>query len=174
MSDLQRRTEALLRGKGYLVASVERRKRFPDPKSKKCQACGLVRFLDIASDMFNVFDLACFRPTGGGVVLVQVTSSSNHASRRNKILASNEALLCLLSGASILVQSWRKVDNRWMPHDEWISRDQFVTGLAETAEQFYADQQRLNLLDRKKRLPALPPGTTLPLSGGLDDESIPF
>lgn len=165
MSNLQRRSEALLRSKGYLTASVERRKRFPQRGTAPCKACGAVKMLDIAADLWNVFDLIAVKPGGRGLtIFVQVTSASNHAARRNKIIASPEAKLCILSGCSILIQSWRKKDNRWKPLDEWISRDQFVSGLPETVEQFYEDQARLNLLDRKKRLPTLPPGSTLPLS----------
>src|SRR5580658_8209814 len=104
MSELQRRTEALLRDRGYLTGSVERRKRFPSRGKTACSACGALPMIDIASDLFNVFDLIGFRPGYGHlddeVVLVQVTSASNHADRRNKILASAEAKLCLLSGAN--------------------------------------------------------------------------
>lgn len=151
MSDLQRRSEQLLRSKGFLTASVERRKRFPDPKARKCQACGSVRMLDIASDMFGVFDLIAFKH---GVVLVQVTDRTSHSKRRNKILASPEAKLCLLHGALILLQSWRKVDNRWQAQDEWLTLDMFPKDLPATVEELYE-------AERKKKLPALPPGSTL-------------
>ena len=171
MSDLQRRTEALLRSKGYLTASVERRKRFPDPKSKKCAACGSVRMLDIASDLWNVFDLIAIRPMN--TTFVQVTDSTSHSKRRNKIIASAEAKLCILAGARILIQSWKKVQNRYQVHDEWITLDQFVFGLADTAEQFYEDQARLKLLDRKAKLPAIPPGHALQ-SALIPDSEMPF
>jgi len=179
MSDLQRRSEALLRQRGYLTASVERRKRFPDPKSRKCQACGAVRMLDIASDLWNVFDLIAVRPhhsgesDGGHVVFVQVTSAANHAARRNKILVSSEVKLCLLSGCDVLIQSWRKKDNRWKPLDEWIGVNQFGPQQPDTVEQFYEDQARLKLLDRKAKLPAIPPGHALQ-SALIADEEIPF
>lgn len=170
MSDLQRRSEALLRQRGYLTGSVERRKRFPAHGKPPCKTCGAKPMIDIASDLWNVFDLIAVRPVVPlatslclpmGTVFVQVTSSAHHATRRNKILASAEARLCLLSGARILIQSWRKKENRWQSADEWISLDQFVVGLPDTVEQFYVDQARLNLLDRKKKLPDLPPGSTL-------------
>ena len=168
MSDLQRRTEALLRGKGYLTASVERRKRFPARGKPACKACGAKPMIDIASDLWNVFDLIAVRPPlqpmlrDNSIVFVQVTSAANHAARRNKIIASAEAKICLLTRrCSILIQSWRKKDNRWQSSDEWISLNQFVVGLPDTVEQFYIDQARLNLLDRKKKLPDLPPGSTL-------------
>jgi hypothetical protein len=185
MSDLQRRSELLLQKRGYLTASIERRKTFPAKGRQKCRACGQVPLVSIAVDLFNVFDLIALRPipdlepagdsdATSDVVFVQVTSSANHAARRNKIIASAEAKLCLLSGARILIQSWRKKENRWQSFDEWLSLDQFAVGLPDTVEMFYADQARLNLLDRKKRLPPLPPGTTLPLSEGLKDSELPF
>jgi len=170
MSDLQRRSEALLRQRGYLTGSVERRKRFPAHGKPPCRACGHVPMVDIASDLWNVFDLIAIKPAAIkdvlSTVFVQVTSSTNHATRRNKIVASSEARLCLLSGARILIQSWRKKENRWQFQDEWISLDQFVDGLPNTAEQFYESE-------RKRKQPDLPPGSTLPLSP-LADEDIPF
>lgn len=170
MSDLQRRSEQLFRSKGYLTASVEKRKRFPDPKRHPCKVCHARPMLDIASDLWNVFDLLCVRPvandTGPARILIQVTDRSSHSKRRNKIIGSSEAKLALLSGFSILIQSWRKEDNRWRSQDEWITLDQFVSGLPNTAERFYEEQ-------RKAKLDDLPPGTTLPLSD-LRDSQMPF
>jgi hypothetical protein len=165
MSDLQRRSEAYLRSQGYLTASVERRKRFPAKGKPPCRACGSVQMIDIASDLWGVFDLLAIKRQD--VVFAQVTSSSNHADRRNKIIASNEAKLCLLAGARILIQSWRKVNNRYQAHDEWISLNQFVFGLADTAEQFYEDE-------RRRKRPDLPPGSTLALTCPFKDEDIAF
>ena len=148
MSDLQRRTEALLQKRGYLTGSVERRKSFPAKGARRCNSCGQTPLISISVDLWNVFDLLAIRPCQENadnhpvdVTFVQVTSASNHAARRNKIIASNEAKLCLLAGARILIQSWRKKDNRWRPLDEWISLDQFVFGLADTATQFYEDER---------------------------------
>jgi len=179
MSKLQQRTEALLRSKGYLTASVERRKRFPARGKPACKLCGALPMIDIAVDLWNVFDLIAVSPVAltvlnpviyanpSPIVFVQVTSASNHADRRNKIIASAEAKLCLLAGARILIQSWKKVQHRFQAHDEWISLDQFVFGLADTAEQFYEDEKRQKMLARE-------PGYTLPLSEDLKDENIPF
>jgi hypothetical protein len=154
MSDLQRRSEALLRERGYLTASVERRKRFPQKGARPCKACGAVKMVDISADLWNYADLIALRHCNTrqnnplDFVFVQVTSAANHAARRNKIIASSEARLCLLSGARILIQSWKKKDNRWAASDEWISLDQFVFGLPATVEQFYEDERRKKLLTR--------------------------
>lgn len=170
MSELQRKTEKLFREKGYLTASVEKRKRFPDKKRRACAVCHAQPMLDIAVDLWNVFDLLAVRPvkndSGPARVLIQVTDRTSHSKRRNKIIASSEAKIALSAGFSILIQSWRKEGNRWQAQDEWISKDQFCFGLAETAEQFYEDE-------RRKKMPDLPAGSTLPLSD-LSDESIPF
>lgn len=152
MSDLQRRTEQLLRSKGFLTGSVERRKSFPAKGRNKCRVCGQIPLINISVDLWNVFDLVAIK---GGVVFVQVTSAANHSTRRKKILASAEAKLCVESGCDILIQSWRKKDNRWQSADEWITIDQFVDGLPDTVEEFYEQE-------RKKKLPDLPPGSTIP------------
>lgn len=172
MSELQRRSEALLRSKGYLTASVERRKRFPAKGKLSCRACGHIPQIDIAQDLWNVFDLVAIKPDGkwqseSRVVFVQVTDSTSHSKRRNKILASAEAKLCILAGCRVLVQSWKKRDNRWQSQDEWITLDQFAKGLPNTVEEFYEET-------RKAKLPDLPPGSTLPLSNMLADDEIPF
>ena len=153
------------RKRGYIVASTERRKRFPKRGASPCRSCGSVEQIDIAADLWNVFDLIALRPTGDDSgparVLIQTTSAANHAARRNKIIASSEAKLCLLSGMSICVQSWRKVSNRYEYRDEWITVDQFVYGLPDTVTQYYVDEQRRKLLERKEKLPALPPGSPM-------------
>lgn len=159
MSDLQRRSQALLRERGYLVASTESRKTFPAKGKQRCKACGQVPLVSIASDLWNVFDLICLRPFGirwpvqeipdfPDLIFVQVTSSTNHSSRRNKILASSEAKVCLIAGARVLIQSWRKKENRWQCLDEWITPDQFCVGLPDTVQQYNEDQARQKLLRR--------------------------
>lgn len=139
MSQLQQRTMQLLRDRGYVVGSVERRKRFPARGSRPCKTCGQNRMLDIAHDLFNVFDLICLRPGAAhsqSTVFVQTTSSSNHATRRTKILTSFEAKCALMAGDSILIQSWRKVGNRWQSQDEWITLDMFLRSLPDTVKDF--------------------------------------
>lgn len=170
-TNLTARTLALFRAKGYICETVEKWKRFPDHKRHQCRACGNVPLISIRSDLFGFADILAVRPGQDdnipARVFIQVTSAANHAARRKKILGSAEAKLVLLSGFRILVQSWRKVSNRWQPHDEWIAFNQFADGLPNTAEEFYEDE-------RRKKLPDLPPGVSLPLSPMLDDESIPF
>lgn len=169
MSQLQQRTMQEFRERGYIVGSVERRKRFPARGKPKCRACGSQPMVDISHDLWNVFDLIACRPKvdkPGVVVLVQSTSTSNHATRRTKILTSSEARFWLLSGGRICIQSWRKVSNRWQASDEWIGLEQFPRSMPATVEQFYEQQ-------RKSKLSDYPPEATL-LREPITDESIPF
>ena len=170
MSELQTRSMNLLKQRGYLVGSLERRKTFPAKGKQRCNACGQVPLISISVDLWNVFDLIAIKPKIDSNYLdttfVQVTSATNHAARRNKILASPEAKLCILAGCAILVQSWKKVQHRFQAHDEWISVDQFCVGLPDTAEQHYEDLERQKLLSRK----GLPPARKLPLSPYLGEE----
>jgi len=150
----QQRSLDYWRQRGYLVSSVERRKRFPAPKSQPCRCCGSRQMVDIAVDLWNVFDLIAVLPFDNFVVFVQVTTSSNHADRRKKILASAEAKLCVSAGCRVLVQSWRKKDNRWQVNDEWITLEQFANGLPDTPTELYE-------LHRKEKFPEVPKGSTL-------------
>jgi len=85
---------------------------------------------------------------------VQVTDRTNHSHRRNKILASGAAKLCVLAGCFVCVQSWRKKDNRWESEEEWIAIDQFTPGLPAAAQEYYEQQH-------KQRLRDFPRGSTL-------------
>ncbi len=165
MSIPQQKTRENLTARGYLVGSVERRKRFPDRKKHPCKACGHTPMIEISDDLWNIFDLvALYPPTVGlqrePIVFVQTTSRANHSTRRNKILGSMEAKLVLLSGARILLQSWgqKTAGGRWECHDEWIGLDQFKDA------HFYPNTvAELVEIRRKERKPDLPAGSTLPL-----------
>jgi hypothetical protein len=142
----------------------------------------MVDQVDIASDLWNVFDLIAIRPLKGycleeviqfNTVFVQVTSSANHATRRNKIIASPEAKLCILADCGILIQSWKKKDNRWQSHDEWIDIHQFAVGLPDSIEQYHEDQKRQALLARKEKSPDFPPGAKL-FNSPILDRDLPF
>jgi len=171
----QIRTRQYLQQRGYLVATVEGKKKFPDRKKQECRVCGHRPMIEISVDLWNCFDVLACKPSDGSqenadFIFVQTTSRSNHAARRNKILASMEAKLVLLSGGRILIQSWRQKEKRapWQVFDEWITLDQFkqaphypntVAGLAE--------------IKRKEKKPDLPPGTALSFNP-ISDEDIPF
>lgn len=143
---------------GYLVGSTEHRKRFPAKGKPKCPRCGHMPMIDISVDLWNCFDILAIRPVWqggiGNVALLQVTSSSNQSSRRNKILASGEAKLLAIAGVRVGIESWKKKTNRWQPTDEWFHVDDFQVELPTTAAALYEMQ-------RKAKLPDLPAGTTL-------------
>jgi hypothetical protein len=168
----QQRTLKNLTDRGYLCASVEKRKSFPDRKKQRCRACGHDPQISVSVDLWNVFDIVAIMPTKSPamnpVAFVQTTSRNNHATRRNKILASMEAKLVLLSGASILLQSWRQdAKGHWMGYDEWITLDMY-----NQAPHYPNTVAELQAIKRKEKKEDLPKGSTLPLS--VDFNGIPF
>lgn len=174
MASPQQMTRDNLTKRGYLVGSVERRKRFPDKKKAKCEYCENQPMVEVSSDLWEIFDIVAVLPGGNRLgqpctVFAQTTSRANHSTRRNKILASMEAKLVLLSGARILLQSWHQDEprGRWEPRDEWIDLSAF-----KQAPNYPNDVATMLAIQRKSRRPDLPPGTTLPLS--VDYDKIPF
>ena len=165
----QLRTRQRLTEMGYLVATVETKKRFPDKKKHQCKACGHLPMIEVSVDLWNVFDIIAVKPgeseflqtRHNPVVFVQTTTRANHSTRRNKILASMEAKLVLLSGASILIQSWRQEGgegSRWQCFDEWITLDMY-----DSAPHYPNTVAELMEIKRKARKPSLPKGSTLPI-----------
>lgn len=149
MISLQAKTTEHFRREGYVVAAVERQKRFPDRNKRRCNACGNIPQIGIRHDLWNCFDLLACRPTSPPkLVLIQTTSAANHATRRTKVLTSPEARFWLLAGGSILIQSWRKgTDRRWHSRDEWLQVDDFPRSLPATVEAFYEAKRREKLPD---------------------------
>ncbi len=170
----QQMTRNNLTARGYLVGTVERRKKFPDRKKGPCRACGHQPMIEISSDLWEIFDIVALHPLegkqegpfyyqhGNPVVFVQTTSRANHSTRRNKILGSMEAKLVLLSGARILLQSWsqKSAGGRWECKDEWITLKEF-----ESAHHYPNTVAELVEIRRKEKKPDLPSGSTLPLVG---------
>jgi hypothetical protein len=168
----QVRSRTNLAARGYLVATVESKKRFPDKKKHACPTCGHTPMIEVSVDLFNCFDLICEHPQRKERMYVQVTDQSNHSKRRNKILASFEAKLVLLAGARILIQSWRKDEkiNRYMLREEEIVIADFKQAVS------YPDTvAELLEIRRKEKKPDLPPGSTLNFChGSVDFSDIPF
>jgi len=146
-------------------------KKFPDRKKPACGACQRQFFIEIKSDLWEIFDLVAIKPgrmdkdidalftDEKPIVFVQTTSRNNHSTRRNKILGSMEAKLVLLSGASILIQSWgqKEAGGRWQVFDEWITLDHFKQARA------YPDTvAELIEIRREEKRPDLPKGSSLP------------
>lgn len=172
MSTPQVRSRELLTERGFLVGTVESTKKFParDKKAPKppCRACGHQQMVEISVDLWNVFDLIALHPETSEKVFVQVTAGTHHSDRKNKILASMEAKLVLLSGAKILIQTWNKdeKENRWKVREEEITLKDFAQAFA------YPNTVReLQEIRRKERKDDFPPGTTLPLSPDLGQEA---
>jgi hypothetical protein len=176
----QRRTRDNLTARGYLVGTVEKKKKFPDKKRGPCKLCGHQPMIEISSDLWEVFDIVALRPVleeyrlmepNSSIVFVQTTTRANHSTRRNKILASMEAKLVLLSGARILIQSWRQEagqGSRWQCFDEWITLDMY-----DSAHHYPNTVAELMEIKRKANKPDLPPGSSLQFEG-IKDSEIPF
>lgn len=85
-------------------------------------------FAKIRRDLFGFADIIAMRE-GDKPILVQTTTGSNMAARREKILASDVAALCLRSGFRIVLHGWRKVKvkrgglaMRWEVREEELER----------------------------------------------------
>ena len=173
----QARTRQYLTDRGYLVGACEARKSFPAKGKSACKACGHVPLVSVSVDLWNIFDLVALKPISGdgsfsygGTVFVQTTSRANHSTRRNKILSSMEAKLVLLSGASILLQSWAQDgDTR-----RWSAKDEFIT-LADFRSALHYPNTVAELVEikRKAKRPDFPKGSTLPLGDEFDDDLPP-
>lgn len=122
-------------------------------------------------DLFNCFDIIGFKPNCQDVILVQTTSRANHSTRRNKILASMEAKLILLSGARILLQSWYQLEGKG---SRWESKEEFITlDMYQSAPHYPNTVAELVEIKRKAKKPDLPPGSSLPL-GEFNLDETPF
>jgi hypothetical protein len=166
----QLRSRELLAEQGYLVATIESKKEFPDKEEKRCPACNHQPMIRIKQDLYGCFDLLCEHPQKRERVYVQVTAGTHHTDRMKKILASFEAKLVLMAGARILVHTWNKDDdlNRWTIREEEITLKHFAQAFA-----YPNTVAELREIRRKEKKDDLPPGTSLPFSPILDEE-IPF
>jgi hypothetical protein len=91
------RSLAQLRREGFVTAVVERR-------LPRCA---------VTVDAFGLFDLLAVRADVRGVVGVQATSGTNHASRVRKLLGTPTLSTWLAAGNRAEVWSWTKRRRRW-------------------------------------------------------------
>ncbi len=108
------RTLADLRADGFHAAVVEK----------------WLAAVKIRQDLFGFADVIAFRPGQPGSVLVQTTSGSNVAARRDKILALPVARDWLRAGNWIRLDGWAKRGARgkrkvWTLRKEYLALDQF-------------------------------------------------
>ena len=158
MSVFNQPIQKLLTDQGWLVSTVEQKKRFPDRKKGPCPQCGHQPMIEVSVDLWNCFDLIAEHPFLKQRLYVQVTSASNHATRRNKVLSSFEANLLLLAGARIVIHSWRKDEklNRWVARYEEITLKDFAQ-----APHYPVTVREMREIRRRAKAPDLPPGATL-------------
>lgn len=164
----------MLHEEGWLVASVERQKKFPKRNKDKtkippCAVCGQQEMIEIKEDLWNCFDLICEHPQKQERMYVQVTAGTHHTDRKKKILASFEAKLVLLAGAKIRIHTWNKDD----AIDRWVVRDEEIT-LKDFRQAFAYPNTVKDMLEirRKAKAPDLPPGSTLQFCPLKDTEEV--
>lgn len=104
MSSPNARSLAHLEKQGYLAAIVEKWSPFPKPYGKRHDLWG---FVDVIGIKKNYFGLES-NEVAPEIILVQATSGSNAADRRNKILTHENYAKVKASGARIVVHSWAK------------------------------------------------------------------
>lgn len=63
----------------------------------------------------------------GNIVAIQVTSGSNHSTRRHKIAAEPRAHAWITAGGLIELHSWRKVKGRWESRKESIELEDLAS-----------------------------------------------
>lgn len=85
----------------------------------------------VRRDLFGFADILAMKE-GERPLLVQTTTGSNLAARRSKILASDLARLCAVSGFRIMLHGWRKLKVkrggkavRWTLREEEITAEDF-------------------------------------------------
>jgi hypothetical protein len=69
-------------------------------------------FANIRQDLFGFADMVAIKP-GEPITAIQVTSASNHSTRRVKILNNECARVWCAAGGRILVWSWLKKRGHW-------------------------------------------------------------
>ena len=103
------RSLALLRKQGYEAAVVERW----NPHAK------------LRQDLFGFADIMAVRP-GSPPVMLQVTSRTNHAARRSKVLDSLSAHACAAAGMKVVVHSWGKLKAGWTLKEDVLTVADFA------------------------------------------------
>ena len=158
----QLRSREMLTEEGWLVWTVEQHKSFPDKKQEPCLHCGHQPLVEIKLDLFGCFDLIAEHPLYKERLYVQVTSYTNHATRRNKVLSTFETKLLLMAGARVKIHSWRKDErlNRWVIREEEIKLRDFAQ-----APHYPNSVREMREIRRRAKAPDLPPGATLRFDG---------
>lgn len=107
MSSPTERSLKLMRSKGYYAEVVEKWNAFTKRRH----------------DLFGFVDILCLGD--GEVVGVQTTTSSNVASRLQKILSHENVAAVRRAGIRIVIHGWRKKGGRWECRE--LDVDQFAS-----------------------------------------------
>ncbi len=82
---------------------------------------------NIRKDLYGFIDVLCIcEPcvdNPHGVVGVQSTSYSNVSARVKKIMESPNLPIVAGAGIMVVVHGWRKVKNRWVVKEVWLTEE---------------------------------------------------
>ena len=113
-----------LREHGYTVDRSESWLRFPDPKSRKCEACGSTRQISARKDLFGFSDIVAVGM--GQTIFVQTTDTGDQQKRIKKISGLAEATVILSAGNFIHVHGWyQRANRRWHLTIHELTLDEF-------------------------------------------------
>lgn len=102
-ADLNKRSHDYMRGRGYWAYRAD----YWDDRMER------------QHDFLGIFDFVCFG--SGETVGMQLTTASNRAARREKILAAREYRWVKDAGWRVLLLTWKKeLNGRWSAREEWL------------------------------------------------------
>jgi len=129
-----------LRDRGWVAATVESLKRFPDKKVPACHTCGAQKMVMVRSDLFGFGDILAFNNTN--VLIVQSTTKANMSTRWAKIRGLAEARAWVGCDGSIApverllaVHGWWQKGRYWQLKEKLVSPSDFeLTRMSEWDE----------------------------------------
>ena len=79
------------------------------------------QYAKVRQDLFGVIDVVCIVP-GRGILGIQATSGTNHASRVSKVLEEPRAIAWVKAGGLLQVWSWQKRREPGKKLERWTLR----------------------------------------------------
>lgn len=141
------RTRQWLRKQGYLVGSTETYNAFSGHRHDLFGFCDLMAIPDRVL-RGNEFSQGMPRPLYYPI-FIQVTSGSNHAARRNKMVESHAVETVLRCTAQVCIISWSEKKERgrqkWFPRVEWIKPSMMDCPPVTDGEEKRTDEEKVTV-----------------------------